>query len=312
MEALCVSVQDSSVLVQRSALDLVLVGFPVHNSQLTRPDMFKVATAVIKVLLRRDMSLNRRLYAWILGTDASGAPLHLANQLTLSVPPAIERLDSFSSTHEFTAGYFNMYSKELLVRAVKNCINQSRRGNDGMSPDVECGSVKAANLRPFKILMSLLDKPEIGPIILEDMLIDIFRYTYQECVGRPAWEDVLDRVCSKPQMSPDWPQDALHKALQQKVIQKAAQSEVIKMANLLFGAFEPYFMWDFIGRVFEKVCTHQEEGTAEEDEEEEEVTFTELTVLVNFLLDKVPLVSCQFSMYTMECGEVILASFQWS
>ena len=118
------------MLVQRSALDLVLIGFPVHNSQLTRPDTFKVATAVIKVLLRRDMSLNRRLYAWILGTDSSGAPLHLANQAERRLPPAIERLDSLSSTYEFTAGYFNVYSKELLVRAVKNCIKVRLNNNN--------------------------------------------------------------------------------------------------------------------------------------------------------------------------------------
>ena len=65
------------------------------------------------------------------------------------------------------------------------------------------------------------------------------------------------------------------------------------MANLLFGAFEPYFMWDFIGRAFERACS-QEGGDGEGDEEEEELTFTELTVLVNFLLDKVPLVRCTF------------------
>ena len=51
-------------------------------------------------------------------------------------------------------------------------------------------------------------------------------------------------------------------------------------------------MWDFIGRAFEKACS-QEEGRGE-DEEEEELTFTELTVLVNFLLDIVSLVRCRW------------------
>ena len=59
VEALCASIQDSSVLVQRSALDLLLIGFPMHNSQLTRPDMVKLSTAAIMAVLRRDMSLNR-------------------------------------------------------------------------------------------------------------------------------------------------------------------------------------------------------------------------------------------------------------
>lgn len=40
---------------------------------------------------------------------------------------------------------------------------------------------KPGTLRPFRILISLLDKPEIGSSILEDVLIDIFRYMYKEC-----------------------------------------------------------------------------------------------------------------------------------
>lgn len=57
--ALCAGVQDSSVLVQRSALDLLLVGFPVHNSQLIHKQMVSLVTAALVTILRRDMSLNR-------------------------------------------------------------------------------------------------------------------------------------------------------------------------------------------------------------------------------------------------------------
>jgi hypothetical protein len=59
VNALCAAVQDSSVLVQRSALDLLLVGFPMHNSQLVRTDMARLVTAALVTILRRDMSLNR-------------------------------------------------------------------------------------------------------------------------------------------------------------------------------------------------------------------------------------------------------------
>lgn len=105
MEAVSTSVQDSSVLVQRSTLDLILFCFPFHMSQVkkcvrdrqththlsrsvvcvcaeknqtvthvlfysfqaTRPDMIRILSAALHVVLRRDMSLNRRLYAWLLG-----------------------------------------------------------------------------------------------------------------------------------------------------------------------------------------------------------------------------------------------------
>ena len=35
--------------------------------------------------------------------------------------------------------------------------------------------VKPPDMRPYRVLISLLEKPEIGPSILDDILIDVFR-----------------------------------------------------------------------------------------------------------------------------------------
>lgn len=59
VQGLCASLQDSSVLVQRCALDLLLLGFPIHSNQLVASDMVQVVTSALTVVLRRDMSLNR-------------------------------------------------------------------------------------------------------------------------------------------------------------------------------------------------------------------------------------------------------------
>lgn len=59
--------QDSSVLVQRSALDLLLVGFPMHNTQLLYTDMVRLVTASLATILRRDMSLNRYYNILVVG-----------------------------------------------------------------------------------------------------------------------------------------------------------------------------------------------------------------------------------------------------
>lgn len=61
VNGLCACVEDSGVLVQRSVLDLLLVGFPMHNKQLVRSDMTRIVTAALDTLLRRDMSLNRQV-----------------------------------------------------------------------------------------------------------------------------------------------------------------------------------------------------------------------------------------------------------
>uniref|UniRef100_A0AAY4AEP0 Dopey N-terminal domain-containing protein n=1 Tax=Denticeps clupeoides TaxID=299321 RepID=A0AAY4AEP0_9TELE len=109
VEAVSTSVQDSSVLVQRSTLDLILFCFPFHMSQATRPDMIRILSAALHVVLRRDMSLNRRLYAWLLG-------------------------------------------KELAMVGI---LQGKARGG-------EEESVLMHDLKPFRILISLLDKPELG------------------------------------------------------------------------------------------------------------------------------------------------------
>lgn len=59
VSGLCAAVQDTSVLVQRSALDLLMVCFPMNNKQLLYADMVRLVTAALSTILRRDMSLNR-------------------------------------------------------------------------------------------------------------------------------------------------------------------------------------------------------------------------------------------------------------
>ena len=67
--ALCLALRDTSALVQRAALDLLLAGFPLHQPQFAREDMVSLVTSVLATLLRRDMSLNRRLFSWLLGSE---------------------------------------------------------------------------------------------------------------------------------------------------------------------------------------------------------------------------------------------------
>lgn len=303
VEALCISVQDQSVLVQRSALDLLLVAFPMHNSQLTRTDMVRLCASAIKVVLRRDMSLNRRLYAWLLGTDAGGNPLpvrHSPPWLLLNPswllhnpcvfssqgvtfpaaekPPTKDRPDNVSMCSEPEMDYFLHFSRGLLISGIKACIHECHELDSIING-------KPANLRPFRILISLLDRPEIGSSILEDILIDVFRCMYRECLI----------LSSSNLYHGDLMRNGMHRVGKKKDLKTRREDrmlmvEVIKTANLLFGAFEPNYIWDFIGRTFEKSC-------AEADQNrhfvmgEGDASLTELCLLVDFLLDKVSLVS---------------------
>ncbi|XP_024938328.1 protein dopey-1 homolog isoform X2 [Cephus cinctus] len=232
--ALCAGVQDSSVLVQRSALDLLLVGFPVHNSQLSRNDMVSLLTAALVTILRRDMSLNRRLFAWLLGTEVNTSILKKKTS-----PAAVEA----------SANYFEMYSKDMLIQAIKSTLK------------TVCEETPH-DLKPCRILVSLLDKPDIGPVILDDILYEVFRTFYKAC----AHSENLNK-----------------------------SNEVVKSANLLFSPLEPSYVWIHCGYLFDKAC-HARVNVRKETEDvgvknvgSGMPDLMEVCILAEFLLDTVSL-----------------------
>ncbi|KAF9924707.1 hypothetical protein FBU30_005377 [Linnemannia zychae] len=69
VRAFSATVGDSQLLVQRAMLDLMVVHFPISNGLIEQNDLIVLVKAAVGVVLRKDMSLNRRLYAWLLGTQ---------------------------------------------------------------------------------------------------------------------------------------------------------------------------------------------------------------------------------------------------
>ncbi|KAK2113988.1 Protein dopey-1 [Saguinus oedipus] len=259
VEAVSTSVQDSSVLVQRSTLDLILFCFPFHMSQqATRPDMIRILSAALHVVLRRDMSLNRRLYAWLLGFDNNGAIIG-------------PRSTRHSNPEEHATYYFTTFSKELLVQAMVGILQVNGYGEE---------STLMQDLKPFRILISLLDKPELGPVILEDVLIEVFRTLYSQCKAE------LD-LQTEPPFSKD------HAQLSSKLRENKRTAELIKTANLLFNSFEPYYMWDYVARWFEECCRRTLHARLQigpgDSSDSSELQLTNFCLLVDFLLDIVSL-----------------------
>uniref|UniRef100_A0A8C6JE30 Uncharacterized protein n=1 Tax=Melopsittacus undulatus TaxID=13146 RepID=A0A8C6JE30_MELUD len=249
VEAVSTSVQDTSVLVQRSTLDLILFCFPFHMSQATRPDMIRILSAALHVVLRRDMSLNRRLYAWLLGP----------------------RSTRHSNPEEHATYYFNNFSKEMLVQAMVGILQVNGHGEE---------STLMQDLKPFRILISLLDKPELGPAILEDVLIEVFRTLYTQCKAELELQ-------AEPSFNKD------HTQLSSKLRENKKTAELIKTANLLFNSFEPYYMWDYIARWFEECCRRTLHARLQTGpgggSEQSELPLTNFCLLVDFLLDIVSL-----------------------
>ncbi|XP_069939325.1 protein DOP1A isoform X4 [Cherax quadricarinatus] len=256
VSALCQAMEDSSVMVQRAALDLTLAALPMHNTQLLRPDLVRIVTSAILVLLRRDMSLNRRLYAWLLGSE-----INLS--LLSSEHPVVKRLNSATSDTNTEDGgeinaYFEIFSRPLLVEGIIACLKISQGTNP---PD----------LRPYRLIVSLLDKPEIGPYILDDIFLDLLRCLYHTCQVLQAVNETPTEPSSRRHSTGDKQNSTLppqsSDGTKLPLEGNRGFHEITKTATLLFSALQPSYPWMHLTGLLSQACllkaTH---GNAMEEE----------------------------------------------
>ena len=72
IRAFAAALEDENLLVRRSALDLLLQTIRVDSIAIGKAhtdDQAILMRAATGVVLRRDLSLNRRLYSWLLGPE---------------------------------------------------------------------------------------------------------------------------------------------------------------------------------------------------------------------------------------------------
>lgn len=75
IRAFAAALEDENLLVRRAALDILVQSMRVNSFMMKRAqrvDRVILMRAATGVVLRRDLSLNRRLYTWLLGTDEKG------------------------------------------------------------------------------------------------------------------------------------------------------------------------------------------------------------------------------------------------
>uniref|UniRef100_A0A8B9DRF8 DOP1 leucine zipper like protein B n=1 Tax=Anser cygnoides TaxID=8845 RepID=A0A8B9DRF8_ANSCY len=262
IKSLCVSVLDSNVLVQRNTLEVILFFFPFYTALdcdesailLRRSDLVHILSAATQTLLRRDMSLNRRLYAWLLGSDIKGGTF--APDSTSSEDQAIY--------------FFGKYSKDLLVESLAEILHQKFSESD-----VE--EQHQAYLKPFRILISLLDKPEIGPQVVGDLFLEVIRAFYSYC---------KDALGSDLKLSYNQSGNILASAIKEN---KNA-SEIVKTVNLLITSLSTDFLWDYMTKCFED-CFRNKSAKMRYPLENVSTppTISELCTLLVFLLDVIPL-----------------------
>lgn len=123
---------DTTLLAQREAMELLITAFPLTalstRDALNEDEVVALVAASLQALLRRELSLTRRVYAWLLGTSESS----VVRASWLPLVTAALRRD--------------------LARAPTDA---------------------AAAARPYRVLVSLLDRPdEVGLPVCNALLPD--------------------------------------------------------------------------------------------------------------------------------------------
>ena len=294
--AVCSSVQDSKILVQRNALDFLILAFPMDidlaKQGFCDNDRIELTVAGVYVLLRRDMSLNRRLFNWLLGSDVPAVQYN-PNPKQLNHSDSVVSQESVGV--EDSNIYFNYHSRRLLVDALKIILSRSLDVNSdhAMTDQVSSNHI-GPNLKPYRLLTALLDKNEIGPVVIEDVIIDVFRtlfHSYNRLrlnIDREKNNNESDKKTVSSAYLPT------RRFTGSQVENEKRCNELIKTANLMFGIFDSHFIWEFCGSQFQKTSCQtyrisDNHEIAVNNVGSPETTVVEMCAITDFLLDIVSL-----------------------
>ncbi|SPO28829.1 related to DOP1 - strong similarity to developmental regulatory gene, dopey (dopA) [Ustilago trichophora] len=132
------ALDDHVLLVRRNTLEILVthlqIDKPLFRTFTKNPDQILLVRSALNVVLRKDLSLNRRLYTWLLGDDE--AP-------------------------ESQIAFLRANALDLVRSALK-------QGFDDVGPDA------AERQKPYRIFVSLLDKWEIGQSLTRVLALDAF------------------------------------------------------------------------------------------------------------------------------------------
>ncbi|KAF4456462.1 putative regulator of reproduction DopA [Fusarium austroafricanum] len=149
---------DEQLLIQRGFLDLLVSHLPLNahviQSRVKPDDLELLLKAAVGVVTRRDMSLNRRLWAWLLGPEPAAE--HENSGENPSSPPADQHAFLASKTN-----YFEEFGLHPLTKAILQMIETSSQ------------NTASERARPYRICLSLMDRWEIGGLVVPEVFLPI-------------------------------------------------------------------------------------------------------------------------------------------
>ncbi len=145
--------RDEQLLIQRGFLDLLVTHLPLDSPVLhvkvTSMDLERLIAAAASVVARREMSLNRRLWTWFLGPEPTSQRRNSARNSSDSE----DNNDSDIHSKITQSEYFERYGLASLVSSIQRMLT-----SDSVTP--------ASKARPFRICLSLMDRWEIGGLVV--------------------------------------------------------------------------------------------------------------------------------------------------
>ncbi|KAF5578230.1 dopey [Fusarium pseudoanthophilum] len=149
---------DEQLLIQRGFLDLLVSHLPLNahviQSRVKPDDLELLLKAAVGVVTRRDMSLNRRLWAWLLGPERAAE--HEASGDNPSSPPADQHAFLASKTN-----YFEEFGLQPLTKAILQMIESNSH------------NTASERAKPYRICLSLMDRWEIGGLVVPEVFLPI-------------------------------------------------------------------------------------------------------------------------------------------
>jgi len=171
---------DTQLLIQRGFLDLLVshlpLDSPVLQQRISKGDLQRIVAAAAGVVSRRDMSLNRRLWAWFLGPEPS--PGTDGSELVAS--PTQDKHHSSTDPSAHHAVYFSQFGLHALTESILTMINRPNK-------------LPADCAKPFRICLSLMDRWEVGGLIVPEVFLPALQsiQVYSETAKKTEVDEVL-------------------------------------------------------------------------------------------------------------------------
>ncbi|KAF2470278.1 uncharacterized protein BDR25DRAFT_287090 [Lindgomyces ingoldianus] len=171
---------DSQLLIQRGFLDLLVshlpLDSPVLQQRISKDDLERLVAAAAGVVSRRDMSLNRRLWAWFLGPEP---PVGAEGTESVASPTQDNKnIGPDISSHH--AAYFSQHGLPALTSSIVKMINRT-------------STLPSDRAKPFRLCLSLMDRWEVGGLIIPEVFLPALQsiQSYSEVATKEQLDEVM-------------------------------------------------------------------------------------------------------------------------